>query len=35
MGQAMLLSAFVGVVGAAIPAVVVWRLKIVDGLRWD
>lgn len=35
VGEAVLLSAFVGLVGAALPAIIVWRLKIVDGLRWD
>lgn len=35
VGEALLLSAFVGVVGALLPAIIVWRLKIVDGLRWD
>ncbi len=35
VGEALLLSCLVGLVGAAIPAVLVWRLKIVDGLRWD
>lgn len=35
VGQAMLLSAFVGAVGALLPAIIVWRLKIVDGLRMD
>ena len=35
VGEALLLSCFVGMVGAALPAIIVWRLKIVDGLRWD
>lgn len=32
--QALLLSAVVGLVGAAIPSVLVWRVDIVRGLRW-
>lgn len=33
--QAILLSLFVGLVGAAIPSVLVWRVDIVRGLRWN
>lgn len=33
--EALLLSFFVGLVGAAIPSVLVWRLHIVEGLRWE
>ena len=33
--EALALSAFVGFVGSCIPAVLVWRLNLVDGLRWD
>jgi len=33
--QALLLSAVVGLVGAAIPSVLVWRVDIVRGLRWN
>lgn len=33
--EALLLSFFVGLVGAAIPSVLVWRLNIVEGLRWE
>jgi hypothetical protein len=25
----------VGLVGAVIPGVIVWKLNIVEGLRWD
>ncbi len=32
--QALLLSIVVGLVGAAIPSVLVWRIDIVRGLRW-
>ncbi len=35
LAEAMALSAFVGVVGSIIPAWLVWRLNLVDGLRWD
>ena len=31
--QGMLLSALVGLVGAVIPLILVWRQKIMDGLR--
>jgi putative ABC transport system permease protein len=33
--QAILLSIFVGLVGAAIPSVLVWRVDIVRSLRWN
>lgn len=33
--QAVLLSVFVGLMGAVIPAFLVWRLHLVDGLRWE
>lgn len=33
--EAMALSVFVGLVGAAIPSVLVWRINIVSGLRWE
>jgi len=33
--EALGLSAFVGMVGSIIPAWLVWRLNLVDGLRWD
>ena len=33
--EALLLSVVVGLVGAAIPSVLVWRVDIVSGLRWD
>jgi hypothetical protein len=29
------LSIFVGLVGAAIPSVLVWRVDIVRSLRWN
>lgn len=35
LAQAVVLSGFVGLVGAAIPSVLVWRLNIVEGLRWE
>ncbi|MEW6278957.1 MAG: ABC transporter permease [Candidatus Eremiobacterota bacterium] len=33
--ESVLLTATVGVVGAVLPSIIVWRIKIVDGLRWD
>lgn len=33
--EALLLSFLVGLIGAAIPSVLVWRLNIVEGLRWE
>ena len=33
--QAVLLSLLVGLVGAAIPSILVWRLQIISGLRWE
>ena len=33
--EALALAAFIGVVGAIMPAVIVTRLKLIDGLRWD
>ncbi len=33
--EAIGLSIFVGFVGAAIPSVLVWRINIVKGLRWE
>lgn len=35
LAEALGLSAFVGMVGSIIPAWLVWRLNLVDGLRWD
>ncbi len=35
LGQAVLLSLFVGLVGAAIPSILVWRIDIVRGLKWS
>lgn len=33
--EAVGLSIFVGLVGAAIPCILVWRINIVTGLRWE
>ncbi|MGM9991482.1 MAG: ABC transporter permease, partial [Candidatus Bruticola sp.] len=33
--EALALSVFVGLVGAAIPSILVWRIDIVSGLRWE
>lgn len=33
--EAVALSFFVGLVGAAIPSVLVWKIDIVSGLRWE
>jgi putative ABC transport system permease protein len=35
VAQSLVLSVFVGLVGAVIPGVIVWKLNIVEGLRWD
>ncbi|MBQ7528764.1 ABC transporter permease [bacterium] len=35
IAEAIALSVFVGVVGAAIPSVLVWKINIVNGLRWE
>lgn len=33
--EAMVLSVVVGLIGAAIPSVLVWRIDIVEGLKWN
>ena len=33
--EALALSVFIGILGAVLPAVIVARLKLIDGLRWD
>lgn len=35
IAEALALSVFVGLVGAAIPSILVWRIDIVSGLRWE
>ncbi|MBQ7569191.1 ABC transporter permease, partial [bacterium] len=35
IAEAMLLSVLVGLIGAAIPSVLVWRIDIVRGLKWS
>ena len=35
LAEAMCLSVLVGLVGAAIPSILVWRIDIVSGLRWN
>ena len=35
IAEALALSIFVGLVGAAIPSILVWRIDIVSGLRWE
>jgi ABC-type antimicrobial peptide transport system permease subunit len=32
---AFLLSGFVGIVAAIIPAIIVYRMNIIDALRWE
>ena len=32
---ALLLSVFIGVVGALIPIIIVYRLEIIRALKWD
>ena len=32
---ALLLSVFIGVVGALIPIIIVYRLEIIKALKWD